>query len=300
LNKELTEETSKYQLDGYSIGGLIGRGSVGSVYEATDKNGRKVAIKFMDITPFLDDAFIGTIVEGVISIRKKVNDHAHLVEVFETGHEGNYYYIVMELCYDGTLEKCIESPNYSISDKLDLVITIGASLSLVHSVGIVHADLKPSNILLHDNIPHLNDFYQVSGPNQDFLGTHLQGTPRYMSPEQADGKFITSATDIYSFGVLCYEVMTGQSPYGSGTDNIPSMVNAIIKGDIISPYEACSRLNSSLGSVILKALELKVEDRYKSISDMVADLKACRDKKSISIPVYKKSFKEMIMGFFHR
>ena len=201
-------------MGGYLIGKFIGKGGVGSVYEATGLNdGGLVAIKLMRQNPFITPQLLSTIVDSSLATQK-ISSEAKVVKVLDGGCDGDIHYIVMELFRNGTLRRLIDDSGLDLKEKLRAAISIMETLELVHAQGIIHGDLKPTNLLLGDDgIPFLNDFYHFPGKAQGVGMLPLpQGTPSYMSPEQAQGQFVNFSTDIYSFGVLLYELLTGSFP----------------------------------------------------------------------------------------
>jgi serine/threonine-protein kinase len=115
------------------------------------------------------------------------------------------------------------------------------------------------------------------------------GTPFYMSPEQATGALVTPKTDIYSFGVLFYELLTGEMPYSSGMDSIGALIEEITNGNIIPPAKRDSKLRGKLEAVMIKLLEKDPDRRYRDMALAAADIRSCLNGSDISIP-YEKSF----------
>jgi serine/threonine-protein kinase len=115
------------------------------------------------------------------------------------------------------------------------------------------------------------------------------GTPFYMSPEQASGALVTPKTDIYSFGVMMYELVTGQMPYASGMDSIGGLIEEIANGEIVPPSKKIRGLSAKCVAIMVKLLEKDPDLRYRDMSVAASDIRGCRDNSGISIP-YKKSF----------
>ncbi len=301
----MTEPSSQNQTEalvpGYIIKNLIGKGSIGSVYEAEDPGGRKVALKIMAPTPFIDAKALESIIIGT-SIIRKLMDKAKIVRIFDSGSTGRLFYISMELFTNGTLEKIIfNRKEHGHNFILRTASSIADTLACVHSAGILHGDLKPSNVLLSDDdTPYLNDFYQAAGSSSPLRGVvpFLEGTPKYMSPEQAAGKFLTLSSDIYSFGVLFYELLAGSLPYeGSKTHSVNDLVATIIKNEIIPLSRTGMTISRKLDAIVMKLLKNDPAERYSSMALAAEDIRACMKNKDISIP-YRKSFLEKIEGIF--
>ncbi len=270
-------ETPPSVVGGFRIGSFIGKGGVGAVYEGTAaRDALPVAVKVMRPSPFLNQALLASIVDSALATRK-ISERALIVKILGAGVENDVYYIAMDLFRHGTLRSLLDDETVEIKRKLAVAASLAKTLALVHSQGIIHGDLKPTNILIGENgEPYLNDFYHF--PGKGTAGTLFalpQGTPSYMSPEQAQGQFINFATDIYSFGVLLYELLTGRLPYEVATGNIAGMIHAILAADIIPPRKLVNGVSNDLNAVAMKLLARKVEDRYQSMDRVCEDLKAC-------------------------
>jgi serine/threonine protein kinase len=263
------------EIPGYKIIQLIGTGSVGSVFEAHDPEDRIFAVKVMRPTPFLKEQVLQDIVNGA-NVIKSIPDN-NIVKVYKAGiHEGCYY-VVMDYIRNGTLASIIDGNNSSMESKIRMALQISKSIAHIHSFGIIHGDLKPANILINaDGIPLLNDFYYASGNR---TATSLQGTPKYMSPEQAAGKFISSSTDIYTFGVIFYEMLTCKAPYPDNTtDNVRMLMSCIMNHDIIPPRKRNRKIHPRIASLIMKLISLNPEDRYHSMQEVSETIEGDMDR----------------------
>jgi hypothetical protein len=203
------------EIPGYEVKRTIGRGGMATVYLAIQQSlDREVVLKTLDTThDETGDFFERFMKEGriIASLR-----HPHIVTIFDIGSAGDLVYISMEYVDGGDLRAKIENRLAPVRG-LDLLNKIGQALDYAHKKGIVHRDVKPANILFRsDGTPLLGDF----GIAKDFTvdkeltstGTIL-GSPFYMSPEQAEGLLVDGRTDIYSLGVIFYEMLTGERPY---------------------------------------------------------------------------------------
>jgi serine/threonine-protein kinase len=293
--KILTPE--EFSLDGYTFGHLIGVGGVGAVYAGKNSEGQGVAVKIMEETPFIDAQLLDNIIDGVLATRK-IPEPANIVKIYDAGKQGQKYYIIMELFERGTLERLIGVSDLSIKDRLEIMFSMAKTLACVHGCGMIHGDLKPENVLMGDNnVPSLNDFYHAS---PKIKGSHFiatpQGTPRYMSPEQAMGKLVTHASDIYSFGVLFYEFLTGRLPYKMDAENMGGMLDAINKSDLL-PATKFSGIGNKLNAVLMKLLVKDPSGRYKSMKTVAEDINACIKGTAVSIP-YRRSLIEFLKHCF--
>jgi serine/threonine protein kinase len=277
--------------DGFTLIRVIGQGTVGTVCECRDSKGRSIAVKLMEMTPMSTPAVFEGIIKAALATKPLI-DEANVVRVFSAGRlPPNIYYIVMEMMRGGTLEEHTAKIELTLTHKLDLAAKIADSLFAIHFKGIIHGDLKPSNILLSDDgEPYLNDFYLYAHDSFSTPTSYMSiGTPFYMSPEQASGALVTPKTDIYSFGVMFYELVTGRMPYASGMDSIGKLIEEIANGKIVPPPKKICRFSAKCNAIILKLLEKDPYLRYCDMSVAASDIRGCRDNSEISIP-YKKSF----------
>jgi serine/threonine-protein kinase len=184
-------------------------------------------------------------------------------------------FLVMELVDGWNMRKHIQEQDLTTFQAVELVITVCGGLEFIHHHGIVHGDMKPENILISPSgavkiadfgLSQTNTFFQLSRDK-------LRGTKRYMAPEQLTRKKVDVRTDIYSLGVSCYELFTGQSPYvgKTGEEVTREIVNRRVKPT--APSKIKPSLHHNLDRVIMKALEKNPKDRYQSMLEMVLDLK---------------------------
>ena len=203
------------EIPGYEIKRTVGRGGMATVYLAIQQSlDREIVLKTLDTTYDENgDFFDRFLKEGriIASLR-----HPHIVTIFDIGSANDTLYISMEYVEGGDLRAKIENRLAPVR-ALDLVSKIGQALAYAHKKGIVHRDVKPANILFRgDGTPLLSDFGIAKDSDADSeltsTGTIL-GSPFYMSPEQAEGLPVDGRTDIYSLGVIFYEMLTGEKPY---------------------------------------------------------------------------------------
>ncbi len=290
-------EISGILVDGFTIGSIIGKGSIGTVFNAVDASGRPFAIKIMQTNPFLDESVLDSVVEGALST-SKISDCARIVRVHKAGRTPDFHYIVMDFMQGGTLERILEENDYPIHKKLLIGLSLSQTIACVHSKRIIHGDIKPGNVMLDaDDMPYLTDFYYSSlKKGRNILP---QGTPRYMSPEQAMGLFITTSSDIYSFGVLLYELLTGKLPYKTASGNIAGMIETVSECEIVNPALINSNLDKGVCALLCKLLEKKPENRYHTMEEVALVLEGCvsgKNKTGKGGGSFLKCLKERLFG----
>jgi eukaryotic-like serine/threonine-protein kinase len=276
---------------------LLGRGSVGTVYECETSSGNHVAIKLMEITPMMDSLVFEGIIKAALATRS-LSENVNVVKVIHAGKIDDFYFIIMDMINGGTLEKVVENKNIKFENKLHIAFQIAEIIQAIHAKGIVHKDLKPSNLLIDENnTPFLNDFYLFPPEVAQKFSSMPHGTPYYMSPEQTSGHLVTALTDVYSFGILLYELLTGAMPYLDTPKNITDMITVVNEGKIIRPSKQNKKIDNKLEAVMLKLIEKDPKQRYQNMKTVASDLKACLNKQDISIP-YKTSIIDDFLRFF--
>jgi len=264
------ELQSGQTLGGYQIEDYIGRGGMGSVYRAYQTGvNRHVAIKILSRELSEDPSFIGRFRQEAQTAARL--EHAHILPVYEYGESDGLLYLVMRYLPSGTLRDRLQEGLLPIS-KVDRYFTqLTEALYYAHSEGVIHRDIKPSNVLIdtHNNV-FLTDFGIAKLIQADARFTTsggLVGTPTYISPEQAQGLSIDPRSDIYSLGVILYEMVTGKVPFDGETPIV------VILKHINDPLPPPSKINPNISpeveQVILKALAKKPDDRFVSMLDFL-------------------------------
>jgi serine/threonine-protein kinase len=277
------------QLGQYRINGLLGHGGMALVYSATDGDGAPVALKTMEETPLLP-AHVLQRFQREAEAAKILRSHPNIITVYDTGEHGTTHYIAMELIPNGmSLEKLLREHEgrLPISDALKLAIPIAQALGYAHSKGIVHRDLKPGNVLLSEfGEPLLADFgiARLETSADSNLTQLTLGTPGYMSPEQTMSSKVQAASDIYSFGVLLYEMVTGHLPYDFSQCSASGSIFEIIRHKApISPRKYRPEISKNLKAVLLTLLEKNPQHRYPSMSQVALDLEACLNHSPVTV-----------------
>ena len=270
----------------YRVLDKIGGGGMGVVYEAEDvRLGRHVALKFLP-------QHFGNDKEALERFQREAQaasalNHSNICSVYDIGSHGDQPYIVMELLKGETLRKVISDKPLEIEKALELSVQIADALDAAHSEGIIHRDIKPANIFVTDRGQiKLLDFGLAkqtqrkkidSGESLDDVEQRLTmagktvGTIVYMSPEQARALSLDARTDLFSFGVLLYEMVTGTVPFEEGTN--AQTYEAILHKEPVPAMQRNPKVPARLERIIAKALKKDRDQRYQNASEMHADLK---------------------------
>ncbi len=268
------------QLGRYEVIGELGQGAMGVVYKARDPLiDRVVAIKTINLGLALDekDEYEGRFYQEAKAAGRL--NHPNIVTIYDVGKSGDVAYIAMEFLEGRELRDIMnERGILPVEQVLDVVAQVALGLAYAHEHGIVHRDVKPSNIMLvRDGHVKITDFgiaRMASAAIRTQTGMVL-GSPKYMSPEQVMGKDIDQRSDIFSLGVMLYELLTGQAPFDGEN------VNAIMYQTLNLAAAPPSSLNPSVPEmvnfIVAKALTKGLDDRYQNAKDFAIDLRTCLD-----------------------
>ena len=259
----------------YELIEKIGNGGMAKVYKAKDQIlNRYVAVKILRHEFTTDQEFIRRF-EAEAQSAASIT-HPNIVSVYDVGNEGNLYYIVMELVQGKTLKEIIVEDGSALPWKwsINIAIQIASALEVAHRNKIVHRDIKPHNIIItEDGVAKVTDFgiaKAVSNSTITSFGTTI-GSVHYFSPEHARGGFTDSKSDLYSLGVVMYEMLTGRVPFDADTP--VSVALKHMQEEPTPPIELNEKIPSSVNDIILKAMRKDTNLRYQSATEMLKDLK---------------------------
>lgn len=266
----------------YEIIQELGRGGMGVVYKAMDTLlQRVVALKVLLNRNNDENAQQRFLREARMSAKLS---HQNIVHLYEVGSQPQSY-LVMEFVEGRSYADLLKKQTYTLQENLEIFRQVCDAVEYAHKQQIIHRDLKPQNIMVTtDNVPKVMDFGLAKSLSRDNVNLSVEGqvlgTPKYMSPEQADGRQVNHSTDIYSLGVILYEILTGRTPYEGDT-----IITILSKLATETPDLPC-RINASipeeLQTICMKCLEKKPEDRYVSAQILSNDIKAFLNKTQIS------------------
>ena len=265
----------------YEIVGELGRGAMGVVYKAVDPViGRTVAVKAIRLseegtglsrpellTRFQTEARAA----GLLT-------HPNIVVVFDAGEEDGLYYITMELVEGKSLQTLLDGGHaFPLPRTLRIMEQACGALQFAHERNVVHRDIKPANLMLTaDDTVKVTDFGTAKilqfGTVQQT--SHVMGTPSYMSPEQVKGRAVDGRSDIFSLGVMLYEMVTGEKPFPG--QNITTVIYKIVNEQPVPPRQVDPSIHPGISAAIMKALEKEPEQRYQSCRELLEDLRNYR------------------------
>ena len=268
------------QLGRYEVLGELGQGAMGIVYKAKDPLiDRVVAIKTINLGLALDEKeeYEGRFYQEAKAAGRL--NHPNIVTIYDVGKSGDVAYIAMEFLQGRELRDIMNDGKLLPVDQvLDIVAQVAQGLAYAHEHDIVHRDVKPSNIMLvRDGHAKITDFgiaRMASSAVHTQTGMVL-GSPKYMSPEQVMGKAIDQRSDIFSLGVMLYEMLTGQAPFNG--ENVNAIMYQTLNAIPVPPSTLNPAVPEMINYILAKALAKKLEDRYQNAKDFAADLRSCRD-----------------------
>ncbi|MBI5590685.1 MAG: serine/threonine protein kinase [Deltaproteobacteria bacterium] len=265
----------------YEIEKELGRGAMGVVFQAHDPQiDRRVALKVLRPDRVTSEDFAQRFLKEARAIGRL--SHPHIVTVYDVGHDQGTVYIAMEFLDGRPLDEIMREKPLNLKDIVDICTQVAQSLDYAHGQGIVHRDIKPSNIMLASDCGvKITDFgiARIEDPAAAQLtqAGEILGTPTYMSPEQVKGQAVDGRSDLYSLGVILYELSTGRKPFtGKNIAAIFTAITGEAPEDPMASEPFVARGGSrALSKLILKCLSKAPEDRFQSGKSMIQALSSC-------------------------
>ena len=272
----------------YEIIKTIGEGGMANVYLAEDTIlERKVAIKVLRGDLSNDEKFIRRFKREALSVSNL--SHPNIVEVYDVGEEDGNYYIVMEYIEGKTLKQLLQKRGaLTLTEVIDIMSQLTDGLAHAHEAYIIHRDIKPQNIMIEDNGRiKITDFGIAMALNSTQLTqtNSVMGSVHYLPPEQANGKGSTVKSDIYSLGILMYELLTGSVPFKG--DTAVEIALKHMKEKIPSVRKQNPTIPQSVENIILKATAKNPKNRYDSVREMYNDLQTALERDNEKRLVYE-------------
>lgn len=265
----------------------VGRGSMGVVYKAHDPQiDRRVALKILRRDNTADESFVQRFVKEARTIGRL--SHPNIVTVYDSGQDHGDPYIAMEFIEGVPLSELIRESGLELERVIEIGIQAAEALDYAHSKGVIHRDIKPSNIIVQ---PHgqikITDFgiARLEG-SSDLLLTQageIIGTPAYMSPEQARGGSVDQSTDIFSLGIVLYELAVGRRPFKGDGKSILSVIDEIVRQEPQEPAGVSDLIPQELSMIIMKCLRKARAERFRAGKELAEALKGARRPKGESV-----------------
>lgn len=270
----------------YEIIEKIGEGGMAEVYKAKCHFlNRYVAVKMLKKEFVENKEFVEKFQTEARAAASLSN--SHIVTIYDIGNENDIYYIVMEYINGKTLKRIIkEQKKLDYKQAINISIQIAQALNNAHSNNIIHRDIKPHNIMItKEGIVKVTDFgiARVSNFNTITNTKKVIGSAHYFSPEQAKGSYVDKRSDIYSLGIIMYEMITGKLPFDGDTPVAVALKH--LNGKIIPPIEICPEIPQSLNDLILKCTERDPINRYQDTKDLIKDLESIKHDKNVNIDI---------------
>lgn len=256
----------------YEIVGKIGTGGMSDVYKAMDHTlGRYVAVKVLKQEFSADMTFVTKFRTEAQSAAGL--EHPNIVNVYDVGSENGFYYIVMEYVEGITLKTYIEKKGrLNYKETLSIAIQVSRGIQAAHAKNIIHRDIKPQNIIIStDGKVKVTDFGIARAVSENTIHSDVMGSVHYVSPEQARNGYVSVRSDIYSLGIVMYEMVTGRVPFDG--DSPVSIAIQHLQEEIVDPSAYAPDLPISLEKIILKCTQKSPDKRYPDMDNLLIDLR---------------------------
>ena len=288
------------KLGRYKIRSAIGAGGMGEVFLAEDlRLGRKVALKILPQKYTLSEDRLQRFEQEAIAI--SALNHPNIITIYEIGEADGTNYIAVEFIDGKTLREIIGERSLNLSNALNVAIQVAEALSAAHLAGIVHRDIKPENIMVRrDGYVKVLDFGLAKLTETSNFGSNfsarklaetnpgvLMGTMKYLSPEQARGKDVDARSDIFSFGIVLYEMIAGRVPFDGET--MPDVWAAILNQEPASIRGLMTGVPLEVEEIINKTLRKDRQERYQTVEDLLFDLKTAQKRLEFEAE-YKRNY----------
>ncbi|MBK6795746.1 MAG: serine/threonine protein kinase [Acidobacteria bacterium] len=300
------------RLGHYEVLSLLGVGGMGEVYLAIDLNlSRKVALKLLPEKLTADPDLVRRFEQEARAV--SALNHPNLVTIYEFGESNGVHYMAYEYIDGKSLKVRMDESRLALTEALDIGVQITTALNAAHEAGIIHRDIKPENIMLRrDGIVKVLDFglakltemWNPEGetgnkegdtliqpakgaPNSAFSSPHstspgiVMGTPHYMSPEQARGLQADPRTDIFSLGIVLYEMIAGRAPFEG--ENVIDLVSSILRVDPLPLINFVPDVPYQLEHIVKRALRKDRDERYQRAKDLLIDLNDLKEEMAFAI-----------------
>ena len=296
----------------YEIRSLLGAGGMGEVYRAVDTElHRAVALKVLPPEVAADERRMSRFVQEARAA--SALNHPNIIAVYEIGESDGARFFVTEFVEGTTLREHMAAGRMSVRDVLDVAVQIASALVKAHSAGIVHRDIKPENVMLtHDGYVKVLDFglakfTERAGRSVDseaatraLVNTDpgsVMGTVSYMSPEQARGQEVDARTDIWSLGIVLYEMLSGQLPFAPGEGATPShVIVSILEKEPLPLTHLAPEVPPDLAHVVSEALTKDRDERFQTARQMLASLKKVKQRLDAGAELERSVAPEMLGG----
>ncbi|HUE43053.1 MAG TPA: protein kinase [Candidatus Sulfotelmatobacter sp.] len=266
----------------YEIVGELGRGAMGVVYKATDPViGRPVAVKTIKLSEQGTGLTRSELIARFQTEARAAGllTHHNIVVVYDAGEEDGLFYITMELVEGKSVQALLDDHHsFPLPRVLRIMEQACSALQFAHENNIVHRDIKPANIMLTgDDTVKVTDFGTAKilqfGTVQQTA--HVMGTPSYMSPEQVKGRAVDGRTDIFSLGVMLYEMITGEKPFPG--ESITTVIYKIVNEEPVPPRTIDPTIHPGISAAVMRALAKEPEERYQNCREFLEDLRNYRN-----------------------
>jgi eukaryotic-like serine/threonine-protein kinase len=272
-------------LGAYRVISQVGAGGMATIYKAYQSSmDRTVALKVLPEYYAQEPQFIERFYQEARTIAKL--EHPNILPVYDFGEQGGITYLVMRFLDGGTLQELMDKQHIGLHQTADILVQVCAALDYAHRKGIIHRDVKPSNVLIdREGAVYLSDFgiaKVLEGSSRLTQTGVALGTPAYMSPEQCMGTQVDQRSDIYSLGVILYEMAVGYVPFRADTPM--AVLFAHVHEPLPLPQSINPAVPDAMQNVILKALAKKADDRYQTAAEMGAALRRATPPEELKLP----------------